>query len=61
MLEALVELRGLTSMLKVLELVEKKMRNNNIIRWKNTAQWCRNTMVQEGWASGKLHFLVPKK
>ncbi len=21
---------------------------NNTVRWKNTAQWCRNTMVQEG-------------
>ncbi len=59
-LEALVELGGSASMSQVLELVEKKMKDrlneydyqilpsNNTIRWKNTAQWCRNTMVQEG-------------
>jgi len=48
-------------MSKVLDLVERKMRgilndydyqplpsDPNTIRWRNTAQWCRNTMVREG-------------
>jgi restriction system protein len=60
-LEALIELVGRAEMSKVLNLMERKMRgilNNydyqplpsdpNTIRWRNTAQWCRNTMVQEG-------------
>ena len=59
-LEAIVELGGSAPMSKVLNLVEKKMKGNlneydyqtlqatNSIRWKNTAQWCRNTMVREG-------------
>ncbi len=59
-LESLIELDGSAPMSKVLELVEKKMKDKlneydyqllpstNTIRWKNTAQWCRNTMVQEG-------------
>ena len=59
-LESLVELDGSASMSKILELVERKMKDKlnkydhqllpstNTIRWKNTAQWCRNTMVQEG-------------
>jgi molecular chaperone GrpE (heat shock protein) len=60
-LEALVELGGQAEVSKVLELVEKKMQgilndydyqplssDSNIIRWRNTAQWCRNTMVREG-------------
>ena len=59
-LESIVELGGSASMSKVLELVEKKMKgklnaydyqtlsSGNTIRWKNTAQWCRNTLVQEG-------------
>jgi restriction system protein len=59
-LESIVELGGSASISKVLDLVEKKMKNhlneydyqmlpsNTTIRWKNTAQWCRNTMVQEG-------------
>ncbi len=59
-LEALIELGDSAAMSEVLELVEKKMKDklneydyqilpsNNTIRWKNTAQWCRNTMVQEG-------------
>jgi len=60
-LEALVELNGSAPMARVLEIVEKKMKDklneydyqrlpsNNTIRWKNTAQWCRNTMVKEGF------------
>lgn len=58
-LEALVEVGGAASVSKVLELVESKMKNilnqydylplsSNTVRWKNTAQWCRNTMVKEG-------------
>jgi len=60
-LEALVELGGRAEMSKVLDLVEKKMQgilndfdrqplrsDPNIIRWRNTAQWCRNTMTREG-------------
>ena len=46
---------------QVLELVEKKMQgilneydyqslpsNPKEVRWRNTAQWCRNTLVREG-------------
>jgi restriction system protein len=60
-LEALVELGGRAEMSEVLDLVERKMRgilneydyqplpsDPNTIRWRNTAQWCRNTMVREG-------------
>ena len=60
-LEALVELEGRAEMSKVLDLVEKKMQgilndydyqslpsDPKTIRWRNTAQWCRNTMVREG-------------
>ncbi len=59
-LEALVELRGSARMPEVLKLVENKMKDKlnkydyqelpsgRSIRWRNTAQWCRNTMVQEG-------------
>jgi len=60
-LEALVELGGKAPMGKVLDLVEEKMKavltdcdreplpsNPKSIRWRNTAQWCRNTLVREG-------------
>jgi len=60
-LEALTELGGSASMNQVLELVEKKMQgilneydyqslpsNPKEVRWRNTAQWCRNTLVREG-------------
>jgi len=60
-LEALVELGGSGTVEQVLEIVEKKMKSilNEYdymplhsdpasIRWKNTAQWCRATMVREG-------------
>lgn len=60
-LEALVELGGRAETSKVLDLVEKKMQgilndydrrplpsDPTTIRWRNTAQWCRNTMAQEG-------------
>ncbi|GIW84083.1 MAG: hypothetical protein KatS3mg106_596 [Gemmataceae bacterium] len=60
-LEALVELGGRASVDKILELVEIKMKGvlNDYdyqplpstprhIRWKNSAQWARVTMVQEG-------------
>lgn len=61
-LEALVELGGRASMAEVLNLVEKKMgvrltkydfeplpSDPKAIRWRNTAQWCRNTLVREGF------------
>lgn len=58
-LEALVELGGQGTVSEVLQLVEKKMvltphdherlsSDPSITRWKNTAQWCRLLMVQEG-------------
>ncbi len=60
-LEALVELGGTAPTGKVLDLVEQKMKsiltkhdfeslpsNPKSIRWRKTAQWCRNTMVREG-------------
>ena len=30
---------------------EPLLSNSNQIRWENTAQWCRNTMVNEGLLS----------
>jgi len=60
-LEALIELGGSASIAKVLDKVEDKMRGKlndydlqplasdpRSIRWRNTAQWCRNTLVKEG-------------
>ncbi|WP_297761304.1 winged helix-turn-helix domain-containing protein [Thermosynechococcus sp.] len=60
-LESLVELGGEAPTGKVLDLLEKKMRaeltkydlqplpsDPKSIRWRNTAQWCRNTLVREG-------------
>ncbi|MEW6526392.1 MAG: winged helix-turn-helix domain-containing protein [Spirochaetota bacterium] len=60
-LEALVELGGKASLSEVLDLVGTKMRSKltrydheplpsdpKSIRWRNTAQWCRNTLVREG-------------
>lgn len=60
-LEALVELGGRASIGDVLERVGAKMKgvlnsydyeslpsNPRSVRWKNTAQWCRNTLVREG-------------
>lgn len=60
-LEALVELGGSGSIQDVLDRVEKKMKpvlneydyqplpsDQRSIRWRNTAQWCRNTLVREG-------------
>ncbi|WP_369017266.1 winged helix-turn-helix domain-containing protein [Thermatribacter velox] len=60
-LEALVELGGSARIGEVLERVEAKMKHvlneydwqplpsePNSVRWKNTAQWCRNTLVREG-------------
>ncbi|MHA1428629.1 MAG: winged helix-turn-helix domain-containing protein [Candidatus Helarchaeota archaeon] len=60
-LEALVELGGSAPMREVLDLVEPKMKgilneydygslssSPRSIRWRNTAQWCRNMLVQEG-------------
>lgn len=60
-LEALVELGGSALIDKVLELVYEKMKDRlneydlqplpsspKQSRWRNTAQWCRKTMVSEG-------------
>jgi restriction system protein len=60
-LEALVELGGEAPIGEVLKLVAKKMElqlnrydreplpsNPKIVRWHNTAQWCRMVLVQEG-------------
>jgi len=60
-LEALVELGGRASIGEVLERVEEKMKgmlneydyqslpsDSRSVRWRNTAQWCRNTLVREG-------------
>lgn len=60
-LEALVELGGSASISEVLNRVYEKMKNQlneydyqplpstpNELRWRNTAQWCRATMVKEG-------------
>ena len=60
-LETLVEMGGSASVDKVLDRVGEKMKSilneydrqrlpsyPNTVRWRNNAQWCRNTMVQEG-------------
>lgn len=60
-LETLKELGGKAKMSEVLDIVEEKMKdrltrydyeplpsNPKSLRWKNTAQWCRNTLVREG-------------
>ena len=60
-LEALLELGGKAPTGKVLDLVGEKMKavltkydleplpsDPKSIRWRNTAQWCRNTLVREG-------------
>lgn len=60
-LETLIELGGKASMSDVLEQVETKMRdilnpydyerlpsNPRDTRWRNSAQWCRNTLIKEG-------------
>jgi len=60
-LEALVELGGNAPMNEVLKAVEKKMKgklnkhdyqplssSGGLLRWQNTAQWCRYKLVQEG-------------
>lgn len=61
LLEALHELGGSASVAEVLDLVEQKMRgilneydhqplpsSPTEPRWRNTAQWCRYTLVREG-------------
>ena len=63
-LESLIELDGKAKMNEVLQKVSIKMENKlnkydketlpsgiNQIRWENTAQWCRNTLVKEGFLS----------
>lgn len=64
-LEALEELGGRAPVGQVLDLVEKKMQGKltqydleplpsspHSTRWRNTAQWCRNTLVREGLMKG---------
>jgi len=64
-LESLMELGGQAPMSKVLDLVEQKMKSilneydkqplpsdPRSPRWRNTAQWCRNTLVREGLLKG---------
>jgi hypothetical protein len=69
MLEALVELGGTAPIAEVLDLVGEKMKavlneydlkplskDPKSIRWRNTAQWCRDTLVREGlMKSGSPH------
>lgn len=60
-LETLVEAGGSGPVNEALDTVEQKMKNTlnnydrqplpsypNTVRWRNTAQWCRNSLVQEG-------------
>jgi len=60
-LETLVEMGGSAPVNEVLDKIEAKMKNvlnsydrqplpsyPNTVRWRNTAQWCRNALVQEG-------------
>jgi len=60
-LEALVELGGKGAVRQVLDGVGQKMQDvlndydfqalpsdPKLLRWRNTAQWCRNSLVQEG-------------
>jgi len=60
-LESLAELGGRAPIEAVLQKVEEKMRHMlneydyqrlpskpNELRWKNTAEWCRHTLVKEG-------------
>jgi len=64
-LETLSELGGSGTMNKVLDKVGEKMKSilneydlqhlisePHEIRWRNTAQWCRNSMVKEGLLKG---------
>ncbi len=59
-LEALVELGGKGTLGEILDLVEKKMKHRftkydleplpsdpKSVRWRNTAQWCRYTLIRE--------------
>ena len=59
-LKALLKLNGSAPMATVLEFVEEQMEeilndydrqllpSKKMVRWKNTAQWCKYKMVQEG-------------
>lgn len=69
-LESLIELGGKAEMSKVLDKVYEKMKNiftkydyellpsGNSIRWKNTAQWTRFQMIQQGLLSKDSEFGV---
>ena len=61
-LETLVESGGSASVSRVLERIEEKMKgilndydrqplpsHPNVTRWENNAQWCRYSLVQEGF------------
>ena len=63
-LQSLVELGGSAPMSEVLDRVEQKLKHRlnqydlqplpsdpSLIRWRNTAQWTRNTLVDEGLLS----------
>jgi hypothetical protein len=67
-LETLVELGGSAPIGEVLERVGIKMKSvlnqydreplpldPRSVRWKNTAQWCRNTLVREGLMKNDSH------
>lgn len=64
-LQSLVELGGTAPLHDVLDRVGDKMAgvlndadrehlpsNHRVVRWRNTAQWCRNTLVREGLIAG---------
>ena len=64
-METLVELGGSAPIGEVLNRVEQKMKgvlneydheplpsDPRSVRWRNTAQWCRNTLVREGLMKG---------
>lgn len=68
-LEALMELGGRASISEVLERVKEKMKNilneydyeplpstPETPRWRNTAQWTRNTLVREGYMKSDSPF-----
>ncbi|MCL6507024.1 MAG: winged helix-turn-helix domain-containing protein [Bryobacteraceae bacterium] len=70
-LEALVELGGSAWIGDVLDRVEEKMKgvlnkydyqplpsDPRSKRWRNTAQWCRNTLVREGLVKGDSSYGV---
>lgn len=70
-LEALVELGGSASISDVMDRVEQKMKgvlneydfeplpsDPRSVRWRNSAQWCRNTLVRERLMKGDSSYGV---